>query len=171
MAPMSDTKTPCRVVTTSEVHSAPVRFVNSVDLPVTPEQLFEVLADEDSWPQWVPAITKVTWTSPKPIRVGTTRTVDMVGGIVGDEEFMDWDPPRTMGFYFTHTTAPGMEAFGEYYDVAPTASGCRLTWTLAMWPTGRQRYVMPVMKPVLNLGFKVILRKLGGYCKRHYSTP
>jgi Polyketide cyclase / dehydrase and lipid transport len=42
---------------------APFRFVSTVDLTITPEQLFEVLDDAESWPQWATVITKVTWTS------------------------------------------------------------------------------------------------------------
>jgi hypothetical protein len=46
--------------------------------------VFEVLDDAESRPQWATVITKVTWTSPEPQGVGTTRTVDIGGGIVGD---------------------------------------------------------------------------------------
>jgi hypothetical protein len=40
------------------IDSAPFRFVSTVDLTITPEQLFEVLDDAESWPQWATAITK-----------------------------------------------------------------------------------------------------------------
>jgi hypothetical protein len=45
-------------------------------------------------------ITNVTWTGPEPRGVGTTRTVDMRGGIVGDEEFLTWEPFTRMAFRF-----------------------------------------------------------------------
>jgi uncharacterized protein YndB with AHSA1/START domain len=77
-----------------------VRFVSTVDLTITPEQVFEVLDDAESWPQWATAITKVTWTSPQPHGVGK-RTVDMRGGIIGDEEFLAWEPSRTWLFAST----------------------------------------------------------------------
>jgi hypothetical protein len=32
--------------------------------------------------------------------VGTTRTVDMLGGIVGDEEYLVWEPFTRMAFRF-----------------------------------------------------------------------
>ena len=70
------------------IDNAPFRFVSTVDLAISPEQLFEVLADAESCPDWATAITKVTWTSPEPRGVGTTRTVNMRGGIVGDEVFL-----------------------------------------------------------------------------------
>lgn len=75
---------PCERVGLDFVDSAPFRFVSTVDLPITPEQVWEVLDDVESWPHWATVITKVTWTSPQPHGVGTTRVVNMRGGIVGD---------------------------------------------------------------------------------------
>jgi hypothetical protein len=74
----------CERVDLSFIDNAPYLFRNSVDLAITPEQLFEVLSDAETWPHWAPVITKVTWTSPEPRGVGTTRIVEMRGGIVGD---------------------------------------------------------------------------------------
>jgi hypothetical protein len=75
---------PCERVDVDFTETAPYRFTNSVDLAIAPQQLFEVLADAESWPHWASVITNVTWTSPEPRGVGTTRTVDMRGGIVRD---------------------------------------------------------------------------------------
>lgn len=71
-----------------------------VDLAIAPEQLFEVLGDAASWPRWATVITNVTWTSPEPRGVGTTRVVEMRGGIVGNEEFLVWEPFTHMAFRF-----------------------------------------------------------------------
>ena len=53
------------------IAGAPFRFVSTVDLTITPEQVFEVLDDAESWPHWATVITKVTWTSPQPHGVET----------------------------------------------------------------------------------------------------
>src|SRR3569833_3729973 len=87
VAPMT-TMYPCERVDLNWIKTAPFRFSNSVDLAITPEQLFDVLADAESWPQWAKVITGVPWTSPKPYGVGTTRTVNMLGGLVGGEEVL-----------------------------------------------------------------------------------
>ena len=88
---------PCERVDLSFVDDAPFRFVSTVALAITPEQLFEVLGDAESWPHWATVITNVTWTSPEPRGVGTTRTVDMRGGITGPEEFLAWEPSLPYG--------------------------------------------------------------------------
>ena len=110
---------PCQRVDLGFVDTAPFRFVSNIDLNISPEQLFEVLADETSWPRWASVITNVTWTSPEPRGVGTTRTVDMRGGITGEEEFLAWEPFTHMAFRFNESTTSSITAFAS--DSAPGA--------------------------------------------------
>src|SRR5262249_59247813 len=82
------------------------------------------------------------WTSPQPNGIGTTRTVDMRGGIVGDVrappacggEFLACEPHSHMAFRFTQASSRSIAAFAEDYRVVPTAAGCNLTWLMAMKP-------------------------------------
>src|SRR6201991_294519 len=112
----------CERVGIDFIDSAPFRFVSTVDLTITPEQVFEALDDAESWPLWATVITKVTWSSPQPHGVGTTRTVDMRGGIVGDEEFSAWEPHSHMAFRFNQASIRSIAAFAEDYRVVPTAT-------------------------------------------------
>ena len=145
-------------------------FRNSVDLAITPEQLFEVLGDAESWPRWASVITKVTWTSPEPRGVGTTRTVDMRGGIVGNEEFLAWEPFTRMAFRFNECSTQAVAAFAEDYRVEVIPGGCRLTWTMAQKPAGPARVVMPVVGPLLNLVLRRFLRNLRNYTDARFSA-
>jgi carbon monoxide dehydrogenase subunit G len=154
---------PCERVDLSFVDTAPFRFRNSVDLAVTPEQLFEVFCDAESWPRWASVITKVTWTSPEPRGVGTTRTVEMRGGIVGKEEFLAWEPFTRMAFRFNECSTRAVAAFAEDYRVEATPGGCRLTWTMAQKAAGPARLAMFVVGPLLNLGLRRFLRNLRSY--------
>lgn len=153
----------CARVGLDFIDDAPVRFANSVDLAVTPEQLWEVLADASAWPRWATVITGVTWTSPQPYGVGTTRTVTMRGGIVGAEEFLAWEPHSRMAFRFNECSTRAVGAFAEDYEIVPTAGGCRLTWTLAQRPTGPSRLVMAAGRPVLDRVFRRFLGNLRTY--------
>lgn len=163
---------PCDRVDLSFVDNAPHVFRNSVDLAITPEQLFEVLSDAESWPRWAGVITKVTWTSPEPRGVGTTRTVEMRGGIVGNEEFLAWEPFTHMAFRFNECSTRAVEAFAEDYRVEVIPGGCRLTWTMAQQPAGPSRLAMPLVGPLLNLGLRRFLRNLRSYTDARYSaTP
>ena len=107
MAPSKPRTYPCEHVSLDFIDTAPIRFVSTVDLAITPEQLFEVLGDAQSWPKWASVITNVEWTSPEPRGVSTTRTVSMRGNIVGDEEFVAWEPFSHMAFRFNQSTTSG----------------------------------------------------------------
>lgn len=161
----------CERVGLDFIESAPYRFVSTVDLNITPEQLFEVLADADSWPQWATVITKVTWTSPEPRGVGTTRTVHMRGGIVGDEEFLAWQPHSHMAFRFNEASTGSIAAFAEDYRVVQTPGGCHLTWVMAMKPNGvAARVGMALGRPVMGWMFQKFLYNLRDYTNERYRV-
>ena len=161
----------CERVGLDFIESAPFRFVSTVDLAITPEQLFEVLADAESWPQWAPAITKVTWTSPEPRGVGTTRTVNMRGGIIGDEEFLAWEPFTHMAFRFNEASSGTIAAFAEDYRVVGTLSGCHLTWVMAMKPNGvAAKLGMSLGRPVMGWMFQKFLYNLRDYSAKRFAV-
>lgn len=162
---------PCEPVGATFVDEAPFRFVSTVDLAITGAQLFEVLADAESWPRWATVITKVVWTSPKPHGVGTTRTVTMRGNIVGDEEFIAWEPHSHMAFRFNRSTSPTIAAFAEDYRVVPTTAGCTLTWVMAMKPSGPAGWFgMMLGRPVLGWLFQRFLHNLRRYTDERFSV-
>jgi carbon monoxide dehydrogenase subunit G len=167
--PKTLTMHPCEPVGIDFVATAPYCYVNSVDLAITPDQLFEVLGDADAWPRWASVITRVEWTTPLPRDVGTRRTVTMRGGLVGDEEFLAWEPPTMMSFRFDAASTRTVEAFAERYDVVPTAGGCRLTWTLALDVRGASKVGMPLGKPVMNAVFRRFLSNLRRYTDERYA--
>ncbi|MGE2689913.1 SRPBCC family protein [Mycolicibacterium pulveris] len=161
----------CERVGLDFIESAPYRFVSTVDLAITPEQVFDVLADADSWPHWASVITKVTWTSPEPRGVGTTRTVHMRGGIVGDEEFLAWQPYSHMAFRFNQASTGSIAAFAEDYRVVKTPRGCHLTWVMAMKPNGvAARIGMTLGRPVMGWMFQKFLYNLRDYADKRYRV-
>lgn len=160
---------PCERVGLDFIDTAPNRFANSVDLAITPQQLFEVLADADSWPHWAKVITQVDWTTPTPRGVGTLRTVTMRGGLIGAEEFLAWEEHTMLAFRFNEASEKRIRAFAERYDVVATPGGCRLTWTLALEVAGAARFTLAPSRPVLNLGFRWFLRNLRRYTDERFA--
>ena len=160
----------CERVDLDFIDNALFVFRNSVDLAITPEQVFEVLADAEAWPRWASVITKVTWTSPEPRGVGTTRIVEMRGGIVGDEEFLAWEPFTHMAFRFNECSTKAVAAFAEDYRVEVIGGGCRLTWTMAQKPAGPARLAMVAVGPLLNLGLRRFLGNLRRYTDSRFAA-
>lgn len=108
----------------------------SRELAVPPAALWRALLDAEAWAVWLP-ITRVTWTSPEPFGVGTTRTVD-IGKHAVHEYFFAWEDGARMAFRFDRSTLP-VSAGVEDYRIIPTATGCEFHWTgrvSAMWPLG-----------------------------------
>ncbi len=167
---MTTTLHPCDHVGIDFLDTAKNRFSNSVDLAITPEQLFEVLADAEAWPHWAKAITSVVWTTPEPRGVGMMRTVSMLGGLVGAEEFLAWEEHTLLAFRFNEASEKRIKAFAERYDVVPTSDGCRLTWTMAMEVTGAARVTLAPSKPLLNAGFRWFLRNLRRYTDERFAV-
>jgi len=162
----------CDPVDDDFFQTAPRRWVNTVSLPCNPEQVFAVFEDAESWPQWVPGIRHVQWTSPEPFRPGTTRTVTLTGGIKVYEDFFAFDPPREMAFRFYGTSERIWRAFAERYRVRSTGPNqCELEWTVAFdTAAGWFGRLQPLLRPALTLTFKLYMRGLRRHCARAYPA-
>ena len=155
---------PCQKVDLDWMPTAQSRFSNSVDVALSPDELFGVLARADTWPRWAKVIKHVEYTSPEPHGVGTTRVVRMAGGMVGDEEFLAWEPGRQMAFRFNTSATKTLKAFLENYRLEPVASGTRLTWELGMETAGPSKLFSPVSTPITNFMFRRFLKNLQALC-------
>ena len=143
------------------------RYETVVEIDLSPEALFVVFDDPESWPRFVMGIGGVVWTSPMPVRPGTTRTVFFWGGMEVYEDFFVFDRPREMAFYFTGITQDIWSRFGEHYKVEELGGGrCRLTWTVGYRPTGVFRAIHWMVRPLMSLAFKSYMWRLARYCRR-----
>ena len=134
----------------------------------TPEQIFEVFEDEVAWTEWAPPILKVEWTSPKPFGVGTTRTVSMMGDIVGYEEFIAWERGKHMAFTFLRCSKPDPERFLEDYRVTDLGNGtCRVVWHMAMENRGEPRWFEPLTRPVMAMANRWMLKRFKKYTEKY----
>ena len=161
----------CARVGLDFIDTARYRFVSDVDLAITPKQLFEVFSDADSWSRWATAIAYVTWTSPKPYGVGTTRMVTMRGGIVSYAEFLAWESHSHLAFRLNQSTSKGTGAFVEDYQVQETPGGCHLRFTVAITPRGlATRLGMFIGRPVIARVFQHFLHNLRRYTDARFGV-
>jgi len=153
-------KYPCKTVDMTFFDTAPFRYVAEVVVRASAADVFSSFENADDWPRWAMPILNVEWTAPQPFGIGTTRTVTMVGNLVGYEEFIAWERGREMAFCFTHASEDNIESFAERYQVEELdSSTCKVKWTMAMRPKGFSRYFLPVFSPVMHIGVKLMLRK------------
>jgi carbon monoxide dehydrogenase subunit G len=160
----------CRPIDMGFFTEAWARYDAEVVVQATPEQIFDVFEDAESWVTWAPPIQSVEWTSPRPFGVGTTRTVTMSGGMIGHEEFIAWERGRHMAFRFTETNIPMTTAFGEDYRVTDLGDGsCRVHWTMAMEPTGPNAIVLRLFGWVLRRVLQHMLNRFRDYVAARYG--
>ncbi|ARU59069.1 polyketide cyclase/dehydrase [Oleiphilus messinensis] len=156
----------CNPASLEFLETAPCIEINTVDLPATPEEIFALFEDGDSWPKWYKAITKVKWTSSKPYGVGTTRTVNL-GLLSVDEYFFEWQTNQRFAFYFTGTNLPFVKTLVEVYDLQPVnADTTRFTYTVAYDPTFPLTISGPVGRAFLARTFKKASLSLQKYLKQ-----
>lgn len=156
----------CRAENISFLDRAKIKEVNFVEIDATPEQIFTVLKDPDSWPSWFKAIDKVTWTSAYPLAEGATRTVRL-GPLSVDEYFFLWEENARYAFCFTRTNLPFVKALVEDYRLEALANGkTRFTYTVAYDPGRLFGLTGPIGRAFLARTFRKGCAELGHYMKR-----
>jgi hypothetical protein len=135
---------------------APVRLVGQFAIARPAEAVWADLTGEDPL-AWCRIIDRITWTSPRPFGVGTTREVVALKGLnVFQERFFRWEEGRRKSFTVVKASAPLVRAFAEDYLVEPAADGasCTFTWTVAYEPSLAGRPGDPVNRRLLSSLFK-----------------
>jgi hypothetical protein len=123
---------------------APVRHVGDLSSPLSAEQLWTELT-RDGTLSWCRAISRVTWTSPRPLGLAATRTVRLaLGAVTLGERYFRWEEGRRKSFYVERSSLPLFRRFAEDYLVQETVDGSRLTWTIAAEPFPATRPGAPV---------------------------
>ena len=112
--------------------SAPQRQVAVLEIPEPADRVWAELTSDQTL-SWCRALAGVTWTSPRPFGVGTTRSVKTpLGALVLNEVYFRWEEGTRKSFYVNEATLPLFRRFAEDFlveDLSPSRS--RLTWTVA----------------------------------------
>jgi hypothetical protein len=119
---------------------ASAHSIAECEYPIPAESLFEMFEEVTTWREFFPVIRKVEWTSPPPFGVGTTRTVNIIGGTRLDEVFWAWKPGAQMGFELTEASNHALQGLVELYEFLPLDHGrCKLRWEMGIELSGRMR--------------------------------
>ncbi|WP_293002200.1 SRPBCC family protein [Mycobacterium sp.] len=138
------------------LESAPHIFRYQRRFVAPPEQVWESLASNASISAWGPAIKEVTWTSPRPFGVGTTREVAGLGARAR-ERFFRWNEGHDYAFAVYESTVPLFNRFAEAYAVEPDDGGTLFRWTVSSEPKIAARLPFKALAPVLRIVFRRLL--------------
>jgi Polyketide cyclase / dehydrase and lipid transport len=135
--------------------TAPFRLTEAFDIPRTAAQVWQDLTAENPL-SWCKILRGISWTSPRPFGVGTTRTASTIGNTtVINEHFFRWEEGRRQSFYVLESNLPLFRRFAEDYLVEPTSdTACRFTWTIAIEPYLATRPANPTNRLLLSTLFR-----------------
>jgi hypothetical protein len=142
--------------------TAPVRLDAVFDIPRPAHQVWDDLTADNPL-AWCRILQRITWTSPRPLGVGATRTARALGGAnVLDEHYFRWEDGRRQSFYVVRASVPFFQRFAEDYLVEPTSDdACRFTWTIASEPR--------LIGRITNPTNKLLLQTLFSDTRKHYG--
>jgi hypothetical protein len=132
--------------------SAPHVFRYQKRFVAPPEQVWESLASNASIAAWGPAIKEVSWTSPRPFGVGTTREVAGLGARAR-ERYFRWDEGHDYSFAVYESTIPLFKRFAEDYAIEPDDGGTLFRWTVAIEPKAALALPFKALAPALKAVF------------------
>jgi hypothetical protein len=124
--------------------TAPFRLREAFEIPRPAAQVWlDLIADNPL--SWCRIIQRITWTSPRPFGVGTTRTARTIGSaMVINERFFRWEEGSRQSFFVLEASVPFFRRFAEDYLVEATSeTSCRFTWTIAIEPRPAARIANP----------------------------
>lgn len=161
----------CRKVELDFIKDASYRFENEVELDASPDAVFDIFADGESWPRWFDGIKRVVWTSPEPKGVGTTRTVTLTTMTVY-EHFLAWDRGRRFAFRFEGSSLPLCRAGIEDYRLEEVAPGrTRFFYGVYLEPSLVVRLAGPLARAQFRGMFRRAAEGLRTYVAARRSKP
>ncbi len=145
----------CQSVEEAFFDTAPLRLQAEFDITQPATQVWADLTAEHPL-AWCRILQDVTWTSPRPFGVDTTRTARALGGTnVLKERFFRWEEGRRHSFVVLQASTPMFRRFAEDYLVEPTSeNSCRFAWTIAIEPRRAARIANPANRLLLETLFR-----------------
>ncbi|GAA5317825.1 MAG: SRPBCC family protein [Candidatus Pelagadaptatus aseana] len=145
----------CVPVELDFICEAPLVFENIIEVDATPDDVFEVLTDVDSWPKWFSGMTDVKWLTDAPHGDRSQRQISLMGLVKVDETFLCWEPGKRFSFRFEKQNALLAKAAIEDIQLEPLGDGrCRVNYSVYMELPKPLSPLAIILKPVLGQIFK-----------------
>jgi hypothetical protein len=123
-----------RAVDESFFTNAPQRFTETWSIPQPAANVWAELVGEKPL-HWCKGLN-ATWSSPRPLGVGSIRRAKVLGVLSVEERFFIWEEGHRYSFYIAEANLPVFSRVAEDYVVEPDgADRCHYTWTAAIEPS------------------------------------
>lgn len=151
--------------------TAPCHILNEVELPIPPEQLWDLLAST-AWPEWFVDFISVTWLSPPPRGLGSRRMA-VLKTARAIERFVAWDRGQRLAFGLDEVSVPLVKAMMEDMRLSPLPNGgCRLSYYVFYTPNLLMKLLHPLIRAFYTSMFRRSVAHLRLYVsKTSQATP
>ncbi len=152
----------CKPVDETFFEVAPMRLRAGFEIARPAAAVWAELTADDAL-HWCRILHDVSWTSPRPFGVGTTREVKALWGAnLLHEHYFLWEEGRRHCFYAVESSGPLFKSLAEDYLLEPRgADACRFTWTIAARPTVVGKAGTPLNRAILKTLFTDTARHYG----------
>ena len=152
----------CQPVDETFFETAPMRLRAGFEIARPGAAVWAELTADDAL-HWCRILQDVSWTSPRPFGVGTTREVKALWGAnMLREYYFLWEEGRRHCFYAEESSGPLFKSLAEDYLVEPRGEdACRFTWTIAVAPTLVGKAGTPLNRAILKTLFTDTARHYG----------
>jgi uncharacterized protein YndB with AHSA1/START domain len=133
---------------------APLKVETVLSLRQSPQQVWDVLVDNEGWPRWFRSCKAAHTTSEPGVGVGSTRWAH-VDQFKVNHRFVVWDEPRQLGFTNLDANLPIADTVVELITLEGAADGTQLTYTFAV---ALKRWLRP-LTPVFRWQFTRLFRR------------
>ena len=142
--------------------TAPIKVSASREIAASAKEVFDALADHETWPEWFGALTKVERFGDLHDGIGSNRRV-FIGRVQVDEEFIVWEPGKAWGFTVIGGTMPPLlESMNELVTIQEIGvDRVRVTYLMAIEPKAWSKPLVRVAAGRLRKNLGEALDNLG----------
>jgi carbon monoxide dehydrogenase subunit G len=144
------------------LYIAPVTHLCDADVAAPRSAVFAALSDPRTWSDWFPGVRAASYAGEPPYGVGTIRRAH-VGATHWVEEIIAWDQNTRWAYTVTRASVPFAKAQVESFDLADTAGGTHVRWTLGLEPRLLARLGAPFAAPAIRRVFYRAMKNLNAY--------
>lgn len=127
---------------------ADISLVFTIDITAPPDEVFDVLADHDKWPEWFSPVKSISNVGPAS-GIGARRRVE-VPPLTVDEVFLVWEKPNRYTFTTSAINVRIVARMAEDWQLTETPTGSRVTNVVA---ADLPRWLRP-FRLIVRLGMK-----------------
>ncbi len=151
------------------IPGAPIQIKETTTITAPPDDIWRVLADNSTWPDWFPGFTRCGFTSAEPHGVGSIRELKQDQFSV-TEEITLWKPNETWGMTVTQIKPGLLQGMAEAVHLIENGTDTTIEWHIGIEP---KWWAKPISRPLIKTAaenLQTALLNLDNYLQHNTTT-